>query len=112
MSFTSAESSGQAMAEGSVPRALEQGADRGVGGVLSPTKGILLWSASRLPGYGASESYAPQRLDLHKRLELRTPVRSGCNRPTLNFQHGHVYLTLLALRYSGSPRTSGFSLPL
>jgi hypothetical protein len=41
VSFTSAESSGQAMAEGGVPRALEQGADRGVGGVLSPTKGIL-----------------------------------------------------------------------
>jgi hypothetical protein len=65
-------------------------------------KASSLWSASRLPGYGASESYAPQRLDLLKRLELRTPVRSGCNRPTLNFQHGHVYLTLLALRYSGS----------
>ena len=49
--LTSAERSGQAMAEGGVPRALEQGADGGVGGVLSPTKGIvlLLWSASRCP---------------------------------------------------------------
>jgi hypothetical protein len=31
VSFTSAESSGQAMAEGGVPRALEQGADGGWG---------------------------------------------------------------------------------